>query len=118
MFEIGASKMRDIVLSKRLGDGRLVEVEVQEYAIGRYRCLVYVAGKWVDGPEQPLPLPMPGVDLTQYLGGKAGGPIVGLTASEAEVISLELLRRKSDADGVASQTGSRQEGRYRSLHPR
>jgi hypothetical protein len=109
--------MRDIVLSKRLGDGRLVEVEVQEYAIGRYRCLVYVAGKWVDGPEQPLPLPMPRADFTHYLGGKAAGPIVGLTAPEAEVISAELLRRKSAVDGVANQTGSRPGGRYRSLYP-
>ncbi len=109
--------MRDIVLTKRLGDGRLVEVEVQEYAIGKYRCMVYVAGKWVDGPEQPLPLPMPRAGLTNYLGGRAGGPQVALTGAEAEVISSELSRRKAAADGPANQTGFRQERRYRSLHP-
>jgi hypothetical protein len=109
--------MRDIVLKKRLGDGRLVEVEVQEYAIGRYRCLVYVAGKWVDGPEQPLPLPMPRAGFTHYLGGRAAGPVVGLTGAEATEISAELLRRKSAADGVTNQNGIRKEGSYRSLHP-
>ncbi len=91
--------MRDIVLSKRLGDGRLVEVEVQEYAIGRYRLLVYVAGKWVDGPAEPLPLPMPRAGLTHYLGGKGGGPIVALTAAEASMVSAALSGQR-----MASET--------------
>ena len=99
--------MREIVMSKRLGDGRLVEVEVQEYTIGCYRCLVYVAGRWVDGPGEPQLLPSPRGSITHYLGGKTGGPVVALTASEAAEVSrcLDKQRARVGQAGGRSEPG-------------
>ncbi len=90
--------MKETVLTKQLGDGRTVEVQIQEYTLGHFRCLLYLAGCWVDGPAMPLPLPLPRGEITHYLGGRGGKPTILFTQTEAEYIFQQLSQRELETD--------------------
>ncbi len=105
--------MDEPVIRKRLGDGRQVEVRIQEYAIGQFRCLAYMDGKWIDGPAVPQLLPLPRAGNTHYLGGH-GGPLIGLSMIEAEQIS-EALRQRQAISQSASATQTGRQGLYHTV---
>lgn len=97
--------MDELVLNKRLGDGRRVEVRIQEYAIGHFRCLAYIDGKWIDGPAAPQLLPLPMGGNTHYMGGH-NGPLIRLSTLEGEQINAALGRRQEiNQSAVRVQVG-------------
>jgi hypothetical protein len=81
--------MYETIFTKKLADGRLAEVKVQEYMPGQYRCLLYLMGRWVEGPAAPQRLRLPQGELTHYPGGDGGQLMIGLTS--AEVVEIARL---------------------------
>jgi len=57
---------------------------------GEYKAMLYVNGKRINGPALPQPLATPKDDVTHWMGNKPG---VGLTTSEAEMITQAVYER-------------------------
>lgn len=86
--------MSEIILTKTASTGQAVEVRLQEVLPGQFRALLYLDGKWSDGPSRPEALPQAKGDITHYLGRK---PAVGFTANETAVILAEIALATSKA---------------------
>lgn len=81
---------REMIFTKTATNGQLIEVHAHETLPGSWIAQLSIDGKYISGPSRPQALKTPKGDVTHFLGEK---PAVGLTASEAAIITAELDAR-------------------------
>jgi hypothetical protein len=67
---------------------------------GEYKGMLFLNGKRVNGPSLPQPLDAPKGEVTHWMGNKPG---VGLTTSEAEMITRAVNERNERAETVKGE---------------
>lgn len=77
------------LLNKFLSNGSCARFALVRHE-GEYKAMLYVDGRRINGPSLPQPLSSPKNDITHWMGNKPG---VGLTASEAEMITSAVEER-------------------------
>lgn len=77
------------LLNKLLSNGAYATFALVRHQ-GEYKAMLYVNGKRINGPSLPQPLSAPKDDVTHWMGNKPG---VGLTTSEAEMITEAVTQR-------------------------
>lgn len=77
------------LLNKLLSNGAYATFALVRHQ-GEYKAMLYVNGKRINGPSLPQPLSAPRDDVTHWMGNKPG---VGLTTSEAEMITEAVTQR-------------------------
>jgi len=77
------------LLNKVLSNGAYATFALVRHQ-GEYKAMLYLNGKRVNGPSLPQPLSAPREEVTHWMGNKPG---VGLTASEAEMITQTVNER-------------------------
>ncbi|MDD2335579.1 MAG: hypothetical protein PHD01_03280 [Geobacteraceae bacterium] len=78
--------VKRVLLKKVLQSGYVAEFNLVKRE-GRYEAALYLNGKFVGGPPTPQLLTSPKGELTHWMGNR---PAVGLTESEAELITSEV----------------------------